>query len=335
MRNVQKHPASPLLVIIAFGAIYLLWGSTYLFIKWGIATIPPMIMAGARHLVAGGILYAWMRLRGGEKPQRVHWGSATVLGALMLFGGNGGVTWAQQTVPSGIAALIVAAVPMWMTLLDWLRPRGHRPGPLVIAGLIVGFGGIALLIGPGRWGATGRVPFAGAAILLCASLSWATGSLLSRHMKLPSTLVLSIAMQSIAGGVLLLLAAIPLGNWARFDPAAISMRSALSLGYLVVFGSIVGFTCYLWLLQVTTPARVSTYAYVNPLVAMFLGWLMGGEAVSQRSLTATAIIIAAVVMIVSHKDKPAPVPDDQSPLLKAETADLGCAPSPPHDTAAA
>jgi drug/metabolite transporter (DMT)-like permease len=334
MPSVQKNPAAPLLVVLAFAAIYLLWGSTYIFIKWGIVTIPPMILAGARHLIAGAMLYAWVRGRGAEKPRPEHWASAVVLGALMLFGGNGGVTWAQQTVPSSIAALIIAAVPMWMTLLDWLRPRGHRPGPLVMAGLILGFGGIVLLIGPGWLGGSDRVPLAGALVLLLASLCWAFGSLLSRHLKLPSALLLSIAMQSVAGGALLLMAAYPAGNWARFDWAAVSLRSVLSLAYLVAFGSLVGFTCYIWLLQVTTAARVATYAYVNPLVALFLGWSLGGEAVSSRSLVATGIIISAVVMIVSHRDKVAAPGEEESPVLKAETADLGCAPSSPRDQAA-
>ena len=333
MSTPSKPHAPTLAVLLSFGAIYFLWGSTYIFIKWGIATIPPMILAGSRHFLAGLAMYAWIRLRGGEKPTRAQWWSATVLGALMLFGGNGGVTWAQQTVPSGVAALIIAAVPMWMTLLDWLRPRGHRPYGRVIAGLVMGFGGIALLIGPGKFGGD-RVDLTGAAILLFASLSWATGSLLSRHMKLPATLVLSIAMQSIAGGVLLLLAAGPAGNWARFSLDAISLRSAISLLYLVIFGSIIGFTCYIWLLKVTTPARVSTYAYVNPLVALFLGWSLGGEAISQRSLLAAVVIISAVVMIVTHKDRVAHVPaEEESPLLKTETADLGCAPASPPEPA--
>ncbi len=331
-RNSKAH-VSTLTLLLAFGAIYVLWGSTYIFIKWGIATVPPMVLAGARHLLAGVLLYAWVRLRGGEKPEPRQWGSAAALGGLMLFGGNGGVTWAQQTVPSGVAALVIAAVPMWMTLLEWLRPGGHRPAARVIAGLVLGFGGIALLIGPGRFGGE-RVDLTGAAILLCASLSWATGSLLSRHVRLPRTLVLSIAMQSIAGGVLLLLGAIPTGNWARFDWQAVSLRSALSLAYLVVFGSIIGFTCYIWLLKVTTAARVSTYAYVNPVVALFLGWSLGGEGISGRSSLAAVVIVVAVVMIVSYKDVPAPAEDREPALLKAETADLGCAASAQNDTAA-
>ncbi len=323
VRDSKSH-VSTLALLLSFAAIYFLWGSTYIFIKWGIETVPPMILAGSRHLIAGVLMYAWIRTRGNEKPQAHHWGSAAVLGALMLFGGNGGVTWAEQTVPSGMAALVIAAVPMWMTVLEWIRPGGHRPAGRVIGGLVLGFGGIALLIGPGSFGGE-RMDLTGAAVLLCASLSWAIGSLLSRHVRLPHTLILSIAMQSIAGGALLLLVAIPAGNWTRFDWHAVTMRSGFSLLYLVVFGSIIGFTCYIWLLKVTTAARVSTYAYVNPVVALFLGWGLGGEAVSARSLLAATVIIGAVVMIVSYKDAPAPVKEKDSPLLKTETADLGCA----------
>lgn len=327
----SKAQVSTLALLLTFGAIYVLWGSTYIFIKWGIETVPPMVLAGSRHLIAGILMYAWIRMRAGERPTRQHWGSATVLGALMLFGGNGGVTWAEQTVPSGMAALVIAAVPMWMTVLEWIRPRRHRPAGRVIAGLVMGFGGIALLIGPGSLGGD-RIDKLGAVVLLGASLSWAAGSLLSRHVRLPRTLVLSIAMQSIVGGALLLLAAIPAGNWAQFDWHDVSLRSGLSLAYLVVFGSIIGFTCYIWLLKVTTAARVSTYAYVNPVVALFLGWALGGENVSARSFLAASVIIAAVVMIVSYKEAPAAVNEDS--LLKTETADLGCAASAQSDTAA-
>ena len=314
---------SMLRLLAAFGAVYLLWGSTYLFIRYGIETIPPFVLAGARHFIAGLALYAWSLMRGEARPEPAHWASATLLGGLMLFGGNGGVTWAQQTVPSGLTALIVAAVPLWMALLDWVRPGGRRPGARVAIGLVLGFAGIALLIGPVNFGGE-RVDPIGATILLVASLSWAMGSLYSRHARLPSSIVLAMAMQSLAGGALLFLAAIPAGHWARFDLAAVSLRSALALGVLVVAGSIMGFTCYLWLLRVTSAARVSTYAYVNPVVALALGWLVAGEALSPRTLVAAVIVVAAVVMIVSYKEERADAGPEEL-LPRAETADLGCA----------
>jgi drug/metabolite transporter (DMT)-like permease len=319
------HKAKPatLLVLVAFGVIYFVWGSTYLFIKFGIETIPPMVLAGARHTLAGGALLVWLMAREGVKLSGANWGAAAVLGGLMLVGGNGGVTWAQQFVPSGITALIVATVPMWMTLLDWLRPRGRRPPGQVLAGLLLGFGGIALLIGPGRLGGTDRIESAGAAVLLGAALSWAAGSLLARHLKVASSLLLATALQSIAGGALLLVLAWPAGHWARLDVHAVSWKSLGALLYLATFGSAVGFSSYLWLLRVTTAARVSTYAYVNPLVALALGWLAGGENVGGRSLAAAGVIIAAVALIVSHREKAAVA--EGSPAEKVETADLGCA----------
>jgi drug/metabolite transporter (DMT)-like permease len=226
---------------------------------------------------------------------------------------------------------MVAAVPLWMALLDWLRPGGRRPGARVAFGLVLGFAGIALLVGPSRLGGD-RVDPVGATILLVASLSWAIGSLYSRHAPLPSSIVLAMAMQSLAGGAMLFVAAIPAGHWTRLDVAAVSLRAAGALAALVVAGSIMGFTCYLWLLRVTSAARVSTYAYVNPVVALALGWLVAGEALTPRALVAAAIIVAAVVMIVSYKEKREHArPEDLLP--RAETADLGCAaPAPPSRT---
>ncbi len=314
----------------AFAVIYFVWGSTYLFIRFAIETIPPFVMAGARHTLAGLILYGWSRWRGEARPSGAQWASAAVLGGLMLFGGNGGVTWAQQTVASGVTALIVAAVPLWMAVLDWVGPGGQRPGARVIFGLVLGFAGIALLIGPAGLGGE-RVDIQGALVLVGASLSWAIGSLYSRQARLPASIVLAMATQSLAGGALLFLAAIPAGHWARFDVAAISLRSAGALLMLVVAGSILGFTCYLWLLRVTSAARVSTYAYVNPVFALLLGWLVAGERLAPRALVASAIIVAAVVMIVSYRDAraavgaDAPLRTEAPPPPRAETADLGCA----------
>ena len=299
----MHRKASTLAIVGAFAAIYVLWGSTYVFIKFGVETIPPFFMAGARHLIAGTLLYAWVRLRGAEPPALLHWGSAAVLGALMLFGGNGGVTWAEQRVPSGLAALMVGTVPLWMALLDWVRPGGVRPGPRVAAGLILGFAGVALLVGPAKLAGGSRVDPIGAAVLVAASLSWAIGSLYSRRAPLPRSLVLGIAIQSLAGGTLLFLVGLFSGEAARLHPEAVSLKSLLSVVYLAVFGSIVGFTCYIWLLRVVTAARVSTYAYVNPVVALLLGWFVAGESISTRTVMAAAVIVLGVVLIVSQQTK--------------------------------
>ncbi len=320
--SVQEAPSRGR-VVLAFAAVYLLWGATYLAIKWGIETIPPFLLAGGRHMIAGVLLYVWVRSQGTEQPTRAQWGAAAALGALMLFGGNGGVTWAVQRVPSGIAAVIIALMPMWMAVLDWLRPGGVRPSGRVVVGLLMGFAGIVLLVGPERLAGGERVDPIGAGVLVLASLSWAAGSLLSRHVSVPRALLMGIAMQSIAGGALLWLAAWPAGDWARLEPAAVSSKSVLSLGFLVVFGSVIGLSSYIWLLRVVSAARVATYAYVNPAVALFLGWLLGGEALAARSLLATVVILAAVALIVSSREEqamPAPVPE-----IEGESTDLGCA----------
>lgn len=286
-------------LVAAFGAVYLVWGSTYLAIRFGVQTIPPFLMAGTRHLTAGLLLYAFLRARGTPRPEPRHWGSAALLGGLMLLGGNGLVTWAEQRVPSGLAALIVASVPIWMAVLGGLEKR-RRPGGFVIAGLVLGLAGIGLLVVPGRFGGGEHVDPLGAGALLLAALSWSFGSLASRRAHLPSSTLAAVSMEMIAGGALLWAAGLALGEGSRLALTAVSLRSALSLGYLTVFGSLVGFSAYVWLLRAATPARVSTYAYVNPVVAVLLGTLFAGEALTLRTAMATAGIVAAVALIIRH-----------------------------------
>lgn len=285
---------------LAFAAVYVLWGSTYLAIRFGVETVPPFLMAGTRHLTAGLVLYLWMRSRGGERPRARHWKGAAVVGGLMLLGGNGLVTWAEQRVPSGLAALIVASVPIWMSVFEAIE-KGRRPRAAVIGGLLLGLAGIGLLIAPGRLGGNGHVDWIGAAALLTAAFCWSLGSLYSRRAQLPASILMATAMEMVAGGVWLWLAGLLAGEGSRLDLAAVSLRSALSLGYLIVFGSLIGFTAYVWLLKVTTPARVSTYAYVNPIVAVLLGALFAGEAVTPRIAVASLVIIGAVALIISAR----------------------------------
>lgn len=295
--NTPPH----LLVVAAFSAIYLIWGSTYLAIRFAIETLPPFFMAGTRFVIAGAVLYGFARLRGASPPARFHWGTAAVVGGLLLLGGNGGVSWAEQLVPSGLAALLIATVPLWMVVLDWVWHGGVRPGGRVAVGLLSGFAGVALLVSPGELAGGSHVDPVGAAVLMLAALSWAAGSLYSRRARLPDSPLLGTAMEMFAGGVLLLMAGLVTGEWARLEIDEVSLRSVLSVGYLIVFGSLIGFTAYIWLLKVTTPARVSTYAYVNPVVAVFLGWALASEPLTFRTLLAAAVIVTAVVLITTSR----------------------------------
>ncbi|HPV08670.1 MAG TPA: EamA family transporter, partial [Aggregatilineales bacterium] len=250
-------------IAAAFAAIYIIWGSTYLGIRFAIETIPPFLMAGVRFLLAGAMLYGWARVRGAPRPLRVHWRSAAIIGALLLLGGNGGVTWGEQHIASGLAALLVATVPIWIAALDWLRPGGTRPDGPVIAGLLLGFVGILLLVGPGNLGGGEGNYTLGTLAVLGAAFSWALGSLYSKRAPLPGDALQGIGMEMLAGGVWLWLAGTLAGEWGQLNLGAISLRSGLALAYLTLFGSLVGFTAYVWLLRVVSPARAATYAYVN------------------------------------------------------------------------
>ena len=295
----HRRPASRAEIVLAFAAVYVLWGSTYLAIRFGVETIPPFLLAGLRHLTAGVLLFAWLRVRGTPKPERRHWRSAAVIGGLMLLGGNGLLTWAERRVPSGLAALIVASVPIWMTVLDGLQHR-ERPHGIVVLGLALGLAGLVFLVAPGRFAGGSHVDPLGAAALLTAALLWAIGSLYSRRAKLPSSTLLATAMEMIAGGLILLVVAALAREWQGFSLAAVSARSLWALAYLIVAGSLLGFSAYIFLLRATTPARVSTYAYVNPVVAVFLGWALAGEPVTLRTILAAAIIVASVALIIRH-----------------------------------
>jgi drug/metabolite transporter (DMT)-like permease len=290
-------PAFRTKLVLAFGALYIVWGSTYLAIRIAIETMPGFLMAGARFLVAGSVLYAYARVRGGaERPTARQWRATAVVGALLLLGGNGGVVWAEQRVPSGLASLIVATVPLWMVLLDWARPGGRRPTLGVAAGLALGTVGLAVLVGPGVLTGHGAVDTLGALALVGSALSWASGSVYAQHAAIPRSPLLATGMEMLAGGVLLTVAAAVTGH-ASVSLADVSLRSWLALAYLVVFGSFVGYTAYVWLLKVAPPARVATYAYVNPVVAVLLGWAVLAEPLTPRTWAAAGIIVAGVATI--------------------------------------
>ncbi len=283
-------------IVLAFAAIYLIWGSTYLAIRFAIETLPPFSMAAVRFTVAGGILYTFARPRT-DRPTRSHWISAGIVGSLLLAGGNGGVVWAEQWVPSGLAALIVGTVPLWMVLFDWLFAGAPRPSRLLMAGLIWGLCGVGLLIGSTEVGAQSREGLLGGLVVLGASVSWAAGSVYARKARLPSSPFLATAMQMLAGGLALALLAVLAGEGGEIQVSAFSMKSILALVYLIVFGALIAFTAYIWLLGVSTLARVSTYAYVNPAVAVLLGWLLADERLDARAAIAVLIILSAVVLV--------------------------------------
>ncbi len=297
------------LVLTAYAALYVIWGSTYLAIRYAVATLPPFIMAGTRFLLAGAILVLWAKWRHGARATKSNWRAAAIAGTLLLAGGNGAVVWAEQRVPSGLAALLVAAMPLWMVLAEWVRPGGRRPRTGVAAGIVVGMSGLILLVGPRSLGGT-RIDPVGAAALLFGSLSWAIGSLYSRHADLPANPIFATGLEMLGGGAALIIAAIVAGEWSHFEP---SHATAASLGgflYLVVFGSLIGFTAFAWLLRVSTPAKVSTYAFVNPVVAVLLGWAIAHEPVGPRTIVAAVIIVGAVALITLTGGKPVPASSD-------------------------
>lgn len=305
------------LVFASFAAVYLVWGSTYLAIRIGVESFPPLILAGLRHFIVGVLLYPVLRRAEGVRPTATHWRTATVTGFLLLFCGNGGVSWAEQTVPSGVTALLVATVSLWLVIVDWLRPGGARPVFKVILGLLLGFAGMVLLVGPAHLGGAERVDPRGAAVLVFASFAWACGSLYSKHGGLPSSPMLGVAMQSLAGGSILLLAGLLSGEFHKLHFAAVSARSWIALAYLIVFGSGIGFSAYIYILHKSTAARVATYAFVNPVVALFLGWLIAGEPITLRTAMAAAVILTAVILVITapHRTRatatePAPAPGE-------------------------
>ena len=288
-------------IVAAFASIYIIWGSTYLAIRYAIETIPPFIMGGTRFLVSGALLYTWSRYRGAPRPTRLHWRNAIIAGGFLLLGGNGAVVWAEQFVPSGLTALLVSILPFWLVIIEWVRPPRRRPSGAVLVGLALGFIGIIVLVGPGNVGGDGDVRVLGALVLILGSLSWAIGSFWSRDAQLPDSGLLTTGMEMLGGGALLVIVGVLSGELSHFDVRHVSRASTLGLVYLITFGSLLGFTSYIWLLDKVSPARLGTYAYVNPIVAVLLGWAIAGEALSIRTGVAAAIVICAVALITSAR----------------------------------
>lgn len=294
-------PPSRTALITAFAAIDLIWGSTYLGIRYAIETMPPFVMTALRFLVAGPILLAWVKWQGAPWPTSAQWGRNAVVGVFLLVGGNGLVAWAEQFIPSGLTALIIGISPLFMVLIEWSWPGGQRPSWLTVAGLLLGFVGVAWLVAPWDSVTGGGLPLGGVIAILGSCLCWSFGSIFSRQSPQPAPPLVSSSVQMLSGGIGLSLVALWRGEWAEFDPAGVSAHSAWAFVYLVVVGSLVAFSTFVWLLKHSTPARVSTYAYVNPVVAVILGWWLADEPVSGRTIAAAVLIVAAVVLITTQK----------------------------------
>ncbi len=300
--------------ILAFASIYLVWGSTYLAIRYGIESFAPYWMMGLRSVIAGSVLYLWGRRQSGERLTFSHWRSAFLLGALFFLGGHGSLAWAEKRIPSGVASLLVATIPVWLALFE-ISLGKLRFSARLVAGLLLGFSGVLFLTEPAELLPGESMDVLGAVVVLLSSMSWALGTILSRRIPLPRSSILFSGMNLLAGGTLLLLVSFAAGETP--PRAEVSLVSVLALAYLIVFGSIVGFVAYMWLLRVETPSKVGTYAFVNPGIAVFVGWLLGGEALSSRILVATALMVTGVAILVGSKGEEE---DDRAHLARVDPA---------------
>jgi len=290
-------------VLLAFATIYFVWGSTFLAIRVGVREVPPFLLAAMRFLVAGIVLYAWMRMRGTPSPTAREWGGASLLALLIFVFDYGLLFWAERRVPSGIAAVMMATIPVFMALAEIVFLRTQRLTLRLSFALLVGMGGVAVLVG--RSVSLGEAPVdtAGAFALIVAAVSWSVAASLSRKLPLPSAKAMSSGAQMLAGGVLLTLTAALLGEFRGFHVQAVSRGAWLALAYLIVAGSIIGFTAYVWLLHHESPTKVGTYAYVNPVVAVLVGYFLGGEGLGPRTIAGTLLVLVSVVIITTTPAK--------------------------------
>jgi drug/metabolite transporter (DMT)-like permease len=311
---LPPSPPRPLWLLLAFAYIYVAWGATYLAIHLTLDGIPPLVMTACRFLLAGPILFALLRL---HRARDFHWGNArewkdaAIIGTLLLVGGNGVIAWAQQFVPSGLTALIFGSIPFWIILFDWIGPAHAVPSRRTWVGLVLGLVGVVVLVGPdtGRKQASPFL-FAGELVLLLSACSWAAGAIYSRHVEARGSPLLPMARQMIMGGTINLGGSLVLGEWAHFSLARVTLQAWLGFAYLVVFGSLVGFTVYVWLMRVSTPTRVATISYANLAVAVLLGWAVLGEPFTARLLWGSVILISAIVLVLRKPKQPADIPGD-------------------------
>lgn len=285
-------------LVAAFAAVYIIWGSTYLGIRFAIETLPPFLMAGVRFLSAGAILFSFSKFKSRTPITLTHWKSAFIIGALLLLGGNGGVVWAEQFVPSGLTAVLVATVPIWVVTISFLKKDAVKPNGKTVAGVLLGFAGLIFLVNPFNLQG-GDVNLYGAAAILIATISWAFGTIYTKHAAFPESKLSAVGMQMICGGILLSLTGMLTGEISEVNFNGISIKSVLAVLYLIIFGSIIAFTSYIWLIEAAGPSKASTYAYVNPVVAVFLGWIFAGEIITIKMIIAAVIIILSVAIINS------------------------------------
>lgn len=305
-------PPRKILLLTAFAALYLIWGSTYLAILFAIDTIPPLLMAGARFILAGVIMFIIARWQGATRTSIAEWRTALIVGACLLLGGNGGVTLSEQYISSGLASVVVATVPIYITLLAWGMGTTPRPSPTVWLGLVGGFIGVGILMGPALHfdPNDSKHPEIGMLILLCSSFLWSVGSIYSTQATTAPSPFMAVAQQMLCGGTLLTLVGLLSGELNRLDPHRVTLLSVCSFAYLVAIGAVVGYTAYVWLLRHCHPAKVATYAYVNPIVAVILGVLFAGETLTVRAMVAATLIIGSVALVITvqpSRSKPMPI----------------------------
>jgi len=299
---LDKQKSVQLKILLSFAVIYVIWGSTYLAIRFAIETIPPFLMAGIRFTLAGSALFLWSSRTDRINPRSAEIRKSILVGLLLIVGGNGVLVWCEQYLPSGLAALILAIIPIWMVLLDSIFVVKKRPAGITIFGILLGVMGVALLSGVDRsvllaTSQHGNSVFFYAFLLMLAGLSWATGSLYSRTIISAASLLKLISIQMLGGGIFLIILGTTFGEWSQVNPENLSLRSIFSLIYLIFFGTLLTYSAYNWVLRKSTAAKVGTYAFFNPLVAVFLGWLLAGEPVTVKMLTGAFFILTAVLLV--------------------------------------
>jgi len=311
MEEREHRPAWK--TLLAFGIIYFVWGSTFLFIRVGVREVPPLLLAAMRFFVAGAVLYGWTRARGERAPKGREWLAVTILAFMIFVVDYGLLFWAEQRVPSGIAAVILATIPVFMALSEILVLRTQKLTMRLGVGLLIGVGGVSVLMSRGMDLGGAPIDRAGALALIVAAMSWSVASVLTRKLPLPAAKTTSSGAQMLVGGVLLTVAAGALGEFRGFHPSTVSWGAWLALAYLIVAGSIVGYTAYVWLIHHESPTKVGTYAYVNPVVAVVLGYFFGGEGLGLRTIVGTICVLLSVIVITTAAKKTVVVVAAESP----------------------